>query len=250
MIEYVALVNKGLVHTTCDDSILVEHNIISNGKLIGCEDKDECIFAVADGVGGLPFSELASREILRNIAECNARNKEEIINCVEKGNEKILSIRNQRKLFPNISSTLCIVALLEDEITTYNLGNSRAYRFRDGVLLQLTKDQTKVQQLYDMGLISESQMYTHPEKNIISGYVGCDEFDSKWIDVITHREKFRKKDLLMLCSDGVSDYISIDEVEDVLITDNELSIKADIILDKIYSNGAGDNISLILVNRL
>lgn len=81
-----------------------------------------------------------------------------------KGNEKILSIRNQRKLFPNISSTLCIVALLEDEITTYNLGNSRAYRFRDGVLLQLTKDQTKVQQLYDMGLISESQMYTHPEK--------------------------------------------------------------------------------------
>ena len=165
-------------------------------------------------------------------------------------NEKILSIRNQRKLFPNISSTLCIVALLEDEITTYNLGNSRAYRFRDGVLLQLTKDQTKVQQLYDMGLISESQMYTHPEKNIISGYVGCDEFDSKWIDVITHREKFRKKDLLMLCSDGVSDYISIDEVEDVLITDNELSIKADIILDKIYSNGAGDNISLILVNRL
>ena len=235
MIEYVALVNKGLVHTTCDDSILVGHNIISNGKLMGCEDRDEGVFAVADGVGGLPFSELASREILRNIAECN---------------EKILSIRNQRKLFPNISSTLCIVALLEDEITTYNLGNSRAYRFRDGVLLQLTKDQTKVQQLYDMGLISESQMYTHPEKNIISGYVGCDEFDSKWIDVITHREKFRKKDLLMLCSDGVSDYISIDEVEDVLITDNELSIKADIILDKIYSNGAGDNISLILVNRL
>ena len=250
MIEYVALVNKGLVHATCDDSILAEHNIISNGKLIGCEDTDECIFAVADGVGSLPFSELASREILRNIAECNARNKEEIINCVEKGNEKILSIRNQRKLFPNISSTLCIVTLLGDEITTYNLGNSRAYRFRDGVLLQLTKDQTKVQQLYDLGLISESQMYTHPEKNIISGYVGCDEFDAKWIDVIVHREKFRKKDLLMLCSDGVSDYISIDEVEDVLITDNELSIKADIILDKIYSNGAGDNISLILVNRL
>ena len=134
MIEYVALVNKGLVHTTCDDSILVGHNVISNGKLMGCEDRDEGVFAVADGVGGLPFSELASREILRNIAECNARNKEEIINCVEKGNEKILSIRNQRKLFPNISSTLCIVALLEDEITTYNLGNSRAYRFRDGVL--------------------------------------------------------------------------------------------------------------------
>ena len=112
MIEYVALVNKGLVHTTCDDSILVGHNIISNGKLMGCEDRDEGVFAVADGVGGLPFSELASREILRNIAECNARNKEEIINCVEKGNEKILSIRNQRKLFPNISSTLCIVAFV------------------------------------------------------------------------------------------------------------------------------------------
>lgn len=61
MIEYVALVNKGLVHATCDDSILVEHNIISNGKLMGVKDRDEGVFAVADGVGGLPFSELASR---------------------------------------------------------------------------------------------------------------------------------------------------------------------------------------------
>ena len=101
-----------------------------------------------------------------------------------------------------------------------------------------------------MGLISESQMYTHPEIYIICGYVGCDVFDSKWFDVITLREKFRNNDLLMLCSDGVSDYISIDEVEDVLITDNELSIKSDNKLDKIYSNGAWNNISLILVNRL
>ena len=56
-----------------------------------------------------------------------------------KGNEKILSIRNQRKLFPNISSTLCIVALLEDEITTYNLEIVEHIDL-DGVLLQLTKD--------------------------------------------------------------------------------------------------------------
>lgn len=164
MIEYVALVDKGLIHATCDDSILIGHNIISNGKFIGHDDKDEGVFAVADGVGSQPFSELASREILRSISECNARNKEEIINCVEKGNCEILAIRDQKKLFPNISSTLCIATLLEDEITTYNLGNSRAYRFRDGVLLQLTKDQTKVQQLYDMGLISENQIYSHPEK--------------------------------------------------------------------------------------
>ena len=228
MIEYVALVDKGLIHATCDDSILIGHNIISNGKFIGYDDKDEGVFAVADGVGSQPFSELASREILRSISECNARNK----------------------LFPNISSTLCIATLLEDEITTYNLGNSRAYRFRDGVLLQLTKDQTKVQQLYDMGLISENQIYSHPEKNIISGYVGCDGFDSKRIDVITHRERFRRNDMLMLCSDGVSDYINIDEIENALIMDGELSKKADAIIDKIYSNGAGDNISLILVNKL
>ena len=248
MIEYVALVDKGLIHATCDDSILIGHNIISNGKFIGHDDKDEGVFAVADGVGSQPFSELASREILRSISECNARNKEEIINCVEKGNCEILAIRDQKKLFPNISSTLCIATLLEDEITTYNLGNSRAYRFRDGVLLQLTKDQTKVQQLYDMGLISENQIYSHPEKNIISGYVGCDGFDSKRIDVITHRERFRRNDMLMLCSDGVSDYINIDE--NALIMDGELSKKADAIIDKIYSNGAGDNISLILVNKL
>ena len=99
-------------------------------------------------------------------------------------------------------------------------------------------------------LISENQIYSHPEKNIISGYVGCDGFDSKRIDVITHRERFRRNDMLMLCSDGVSDYINIDEIENALIMDGELSKKADAIIDKIYSNGAGDNISLILVNKL
>lgn len=63
-------------------------------------------------------------------------------------------------------------------------------------------------------------------------------------------ERFRRNDMLMLCSDGVSDYINIDEIENALIMDGELSKKADAIIDKIYSNGAGDNISLILVNKL
>lgn len=108
MIEYVALVDKGLIHATCDDSILIGHNIISNGKFIGHDDKDEGVFAVADGVGSQPFSELASREILRSISECNARNKEEIINCVEKGNREILAIRDQKNCFP-ILAVHCVL---------------------------------------------------------------------------------------------------------------------------------------------
>jgi protein phosphatase len=249
VLNYVAVVDRGLVHETNDDTLLLGHTILSNGKLEGKFDDDEGIFGVADGVGGLRFSELASREALRNLSECSARNREELIERIKKANSRILEIRNKRKLFPDISSTLCITAILEEKLITYNLGNSRSYRFRDGILLQLTKDQTKVQSLCDAGIINTSEMKSHAESNIITAYIGTDDFMTDWIDVTEHREKYKCGDIILMCSDGLSDYVDIEVMEQVLSLDISLGEKADEMLKEVYKNGAGDNISFILVEK-
>lgn len=130
MLRYISIVNRGLVHETNDDTALMGHNIISDGKIEGiCEENNE-IFAIADGVGGLKCSELASREVLRTISECKPQDKDDLLCKIQNANGNILKIRDKKKLFPNISSTLCIATILDEKIVTYNLGNSRAYRFR------------------------------------------------------------------------------------------------------------------------
>lgn len=249
MLNYVAIVDRGLVHKTNDDTVLLGHTVFSDGKVKGKFDIDEGIFAIADGVGGLQFSELASREALRNISECNVRNQNELLECIKEANTNILKIRDKRKLFPDISSTLCIMTILNEKLITYNLGNSRAYRFRDDILLQLTKDQTKVQYLCDAGLINPSEMKIHAESNIITAYIGSDNFDIGWIDVVEHREKYKFGDIILMCSDGLSDYVDIEVMEKVLSFDIPLSEKADEMLKKVYENGAGDNISFILIEK-
>lgn len=113
----------------------------------------------------------------------------------------------------------------------------------------MTKDQTKVQKLYDAGIISQSEIKTHGEKNIITGYIGCDEFSLDWIDIVEHREKYREGDILVLCSDGLSDYIEIEDMERILSLNDSLGKKADLILNKVYENGAGDNISFVLIEK-
>ena len=249
MLRYISIVNRGLVHETNDDTALIGHNIISNGKIEGiCEENNE-IFAIADGVGGLKCSELASREVLRTISECKPQDKDDLLCKIQNANGNILKIRDKKKLFPNISSTSCIATILDEKLVTYNLGNSRSYRFRDGILLQMTKDQTKVQKLYDAGIISQSEIKTHGEKNIITGYIGCDEFSLDWIDIVEHREKYREGDILVLCSDGLSDYIEIEDMERILSLNDSLGKKADLILNKVYENGAGDNISFVLIEK-
>ena len=183
MLRYISIVNRGLVHETNDDTALIGHNIISNGKIEGvCEENNE-IFAIADGVGGLKCSELASREVLRTISECKPQDQDDLLCKIQNANWNILKIRDKKKLFPNISSTLCIATILDEKIVTYNLGNSRAYRFRDGILLQMTKDQTKVQKLYDAGAdryllrheAADPELYQklHPESLSLENRIQC-----------------------------------------------------------------------------
>ena len=230
MLRYVGVVDRGLVHETNDDAAMLKHSVIH---------------AVADGVGSIENSELASRYVLYCLEECNPRKAEEIIQCINQANIGLVKNNYGRIL----STTLCAVGILGSQIISYNVGNSRLYRFRGGYLRQLTRDHSKVQELLDMGSLDEETAKDYPEKNVITRCLGAAGFSTDWITVTEHRENFIYNDILMLCTDGIHDYIEIEELENILSRDISLKEKAEQIIECGHDKGGHDNETIVLIEK-
>lgn len=250
MLKYTVIVDRGIEHRTNDDAACLKHNIIDDGKFSGRSEKDEGIFAVADGVGSLEGSSAASRIAVSYMAGCSPRNGQMIKEQILKANDEILSVRNEMRINHDLSSTLCMVSVMGERITSYNLGNSRLYRYRNGSLLQLTKDQSRVQQLCDAGYLTPDEMNEHPDKNIITSFIGSDVFDESWITITDHREKFKIGDLLLLCSDGLHDYMEIDHIEYIMGCDMQIERKASEMVKKVNQSGGYDNVTVLIIEKI
>ena len=249
MLKYVGYVDRGLVHQTNDDAALLQHSVVHDGFFKGTCDEEKGIFAVADGVGSVKCSELASRCVLNMLRECNAENSTEIFDAICNANPALLELTSRYQLQRTLSTTLCLIAVSENKVISYNLGNSRFYRFRNDYLRQMTKDQTKVQGLIDMGALDPHKAGEHPEKNIINQFLGSEVFNREWIDVREHEGAFEKKDVLLLCSDGVHEYVKTDLLEEILSVDGSLEEKAEIIIKCALDVGGKDNATVVLVER-
>ncbi|MBU5477685.1 protein phosphatase 2C domain-containing protein [Eubacterium sp. MSJ-13] len=245
MLRYVGIVDRGLVHETNDDAAMLKHSVIHDGFFEGESLIEGGLFAVADGVGSIENSELASRYVLYCLEECNSRKSEEIIQCINEANSGL--VKNH---YGNIlSTTLCVVGILGSQLVSYNVGNSRLYRFRGGFLRQLTRDHSKVQELLDTGILNEETAKDYPGKNIITRCLGAADFSTDWITVTEHRENFKYNDILMLCTDGIHDYIRIEELESILSDDMSLREKAKMIIQCAHDKGGQDNETVVLIEK-
>ena len=245
MLRYVGVVDRGLVHETNDDAAMLKHSVIHDGIFEGESDIEGGLFAVADGVGSIENSELASRYVLYCLEECNPRKAEEITQCINQANMGLVK-NNYGSI---LSTTLCAVGILGSQLISYNVGNSRLYRFRGSYLRQLTRDHSKVQELLDMGRLNEETAKDYPEKNVITKCLGAAGFSTDWITVTEHRENFIYNDVLMLCTDGIHDYIEIEELESILSEDMSLRDKARKIIQCAHRKGGQDNETVVLIEK-
>ena len=250
MLEYVGYVDRGLVHKTNDDAALLKHSVIHEGFFRGKCQEEDGIFAVADGVGSVNCSELASRYALSEARECGAGDIDGIKECICKINYGLLELTKWYQLRDVLSTTLCMVSVTETKVVSFNLGNSRLYRFRNGYLRQMTKDQTKVQNLIDMGLLDPHKADEHPEKNVINQFLGSEVFRKDWLDIKEHVETFEKNDVLLLCSDGIHEYVDIRLIEEILSVEGTLEEQAKIMMRCAEDAGGKDNATVVLIKKL
>jgi protein phosphatase len=211
---------------------------------------------LADGMGGYSAGEIASgmatafirSELSRWLIEAGDGAKAREVRrameiCVDNANRSIFNSANSNAHYAGMGTTLVVGVFRDDKLVLGHIGDSRCYRLRDGVLVQITKDHSLLQEQMDAGLITAEQAATSSIKNLVTRALGVDESVS--LEVNEH--SVRAGDLYLMCSDGLSDMIEDDGITRIVSSVVPLEQKAKQLIDLANENGGRDNISVLLV---
>lgn len=247
-----AKVDIGVSESHNDDRILLGSNIISDG-IISTRIEDNFILGVVcDGVGGLVQGFKAAEITLEFMAFLNRNGVAEatIKNAIEEANRRVRKYQEENNLSNGARTTISGIYSDGKAFYIFNAGDSRVYRFRYKYVRQLTKDNSFVQDLVDLGEISPEEAQKHPQRNMINKCIGHEETVNP--KVISMENDFIQADILMICSDGISDVLSNLDIQDILNQykdDTDLVYCCEAICQKALDNGSTDNLSVLLIRK-
>ena len=216
------------------------------------------IYAVCDGMGGAMYGEEASFHAAKRLGEhlegcanpCDDVTVKALLNDISDG-INLISERNGLEHGAS-GSTISMLMVQDGCYRTVNVGDSRVYLLRGGVLRQLTKDHSHVQELIDRGIITAEEGWQHPQKNIITQHLGMDESHTLRPD-ISRPEPLLSGDRFLICSDGLSDVVRDSELEDVMKADTSASTTAEKLVRRAIRSASelgvhSDNITVVCLN--
>ncbi|CAN5812602.1 hypothetical protein BH11GEM2_BH11GEM2_05020 [soil metagenome] len=214
------------------------------------------LFMVADGMGGAAAGEIASamaievvlRELGTSVTEAaSAPDREGFAAAINRAtataNASIHSYALEHPEFRGMGTTATIAGVLGDTLYLSQVGDSRAYLVRDGKAMQITKDQSLMQKLIEAGEITEEEAEQSERRNIILQALGPENA----IKVDLTHQQVRRNDTLVLCSDGMSGQVKIDDIARVATDEPDLMAVCKQLIDRANANGGPDNITVIAV---
>jgi len=218
-------------------------------------DAERGVYAVADGMGGHAAGEVASRIAIEALSEAVERNHlgrnsdgpEETARRLEsaflEGNRRICNSVVTRGEWRGMGTTIVALVALPGSVVVGHVGDSRAYRLRDGELQRLTQDHSWVSEQVRLGLLTDEEAKRHPMRNIITRALG----NRDELEVDTAEEPVQPGDVYLLCSDGLSSMLSDDEIQRVLNhyrNDPEKACRT--LVDQANEHGGEDNITVVV----
>ncbi len=229
-----------------EDALLIGHTV-SDGGAVEQTLEPPFICAVSDGVSGELSGELASRMCLEQLRDIKYGKRVKLEKKLIEIHRRLAEYGDEHEETRNMQATLCGIAVDEnDRINFINVGDSRLYRYRSGKLRQISRDHSLVQMLYEEGSITNEERRTHIHRNIIFPVLGNLRSEPK-IDVEPIEGGMQFGDILLLCTDGLSDYISRIGIEEILELPKSLQVRLKMLVDKALANGCADNITVIAV---
>lgn len=214
------------------------------------------LFVVADGMGGHAGGEIASRlavETMEAELEVEAqahppRRVLDLITAVQAANDRVWAESEDDPSLAGMGTTVVAIGVVEEggepRIAIVNVGDSRAYRLSGGNLDQISDDHSLVGELYREGRLTADEARAHPQKNIVTRAVGID----RYVDVDEFQVLPRTGDRYLLCSDGLTDEVTEDEIASVLRTTEDPEAAAEDLVRRANEAGGRDNITLIVVD--
>ena len=210
---------------------------------------------LADGMGGYNAGEIASgmatafikSGLSRWLAEAgHGANTKEVRRameiCVGNANLSIYNAANSNAHYAGMGTTLVVGVFLGDTLLVGHIGDSRCYRLREGVLEQITKDHSLLQEQIDAGLITLAQAANSSIKNLVTRALGVEG----QVVLEVHEHTVLPGDVYMMCSDGLSDMVSDPAIAKIVSLDAELEVVAEELIAVANANGGRDNISVLL----
>lgn len=239
--KIVAKTDKGKVRATNQDAYSV-------GEFPG-----EVAWAVVcDGMGGAAGGNIASALAVKVInerinASYNPHMKENSIkNMLESAliaaNLEVYNLSIERSELSGMGTTVVCAVVKDGQAYIAYAGDSRAYISSDGQLTQITIDHSMVQDLVNKGKLTSEEAAVHPNRNIITRALGVQDT----IDVDFKQVDFASGDILILCTDGLSNYVSSSEISEE-VKDSKYYAFADRLVKKANTNGGGDNITVVAI---
>jgi len=172
---------------------------------------EQAFFAIADGLGGYKAGEIASRIVLKYLANNwkSLNLVDEIYELIQKSHLRLVKYAKKHPEVSNFGTTLAGLWMSNLNNIVFNVGDSRVYRINQGYLEQLSKDQSIINSIIDQGAISEKEARNHPKKNIILESIGG-RLTQRKIEMISRKIGIKDKDSFIICSDGLTDMLTID----------------------------------------
>ena len=237
------ITDAGKVRSHNEDSVTIVKN-----------ESGEHLMIVADGMGGHRAGEVASSMVISQIGErfqklSTIGTKQDAIawlrENVKEVNSKILNYSNEHPEASGLGTT-CVMALVTKEMLLFvNIGDSSGFVFKDHKLKKVTKDHTLVNFLVETGELSEEDAINHPKKNVLMRALGAtDKCEIDMFEVETD------VDGIMLCSDGLTNMLSFEQIERVL-NEDEITVDNKLIklVKKANVRGGLDNISIAYLDK-
>ncbi len=215
------------------------------------------LLIVADGVGGQRAGELASNTAIREIIEQAShwpvegnenRFRQLIDQALHRASRVISELIEIDDEFWGAGTTMTMAFRLDDHLFIANVGDSRAYRLRDGELEQLTVDDSWVELLVRAGAITREEAHNHPERNVIMTSLGGRDFDEQSVEVGVM--SLRPGDRFMISSDGIHDVLKDEELSELLGSDDPAEVVVKSLADRAVQPGSSDDVSVVVLDVL
>ncbi|MBQ8568108.1 MAG: serine/threonine-protein phosphatase [Oscillospiraceae bacterium] len=242
------ITDTGCVREHNEDAFMINRTVMSDNNLESSL-KGPFIVAVADGVAGEADGDVASKMALKMLSDIRPTRRTDFKKKIMDIHRKLRKYGEKHRRSSNMQTTLCALAVDEKgSHSVINVGDSRLYRMRNGSLKQLSTDQSLVQMLYADGRISYEERLYHKNRNIIFPVLGNNSSDPD--PQVIPIEPMEHGDLILICSDGLSDYITKGEFEEILSLPLKLPKRLAKLTETAMKNGSPDNITVLAVSQL
>lgn len=252
-------VDKGLIRNNNED------NFYFNGTFLYADERDKSntfssnpsddlqIYGVYDGMGGEALGEEASliaAQVMSKThkklktSECNI--EKEILSSVDDANTKICKkiVESGEK---RIGATFSTLVIENDKATVFNVGDSRVYFLRDGKLEQISVDDTTAQRLVNMGVLTPEKAKTHKDRHKLTQHLGIFKDEMIIEPHISKEIEIKKGDKFLLCSDGLTDMVTDEEICRILGQNKSCEQLCKDLVKAALKNGGKDNVTTVVI---